>query len=239
VQLALVQAVVQTGKPTVVVLINGGAVAIEWIQTNVPAILEAFYAGEMASFAIADVLFGDYNPGGKLPYTIFPANYVNQISLFDMNMNDAPGRTYRYYTETPLWPFGFGLSYTQFQLTWESGAEHAVDTSTDFQIYFRVTIKNIGKLLGDEVALAYVNSSSSDFPLKQLFGFQRVTLAPGQETEVFFGPTRSTFATVTKSGQRVVKPGLYHVIIGNGVEETSATVRITGKPFRFPKFSTL
>jgi hypothetical protein len=239
VQLALVQAVMQTGTPVVVVLINGGALAIEWIQKNVPAILEAFYAGEQASLAIADVLFGDYNPGGKLPYTVFPANYVNQISMFDMNMNDSPGRTYRYYTGQPLWPFGFGLSYTTFNLTWINQDRQVVDTNSKARLSFRVDVKNIGPITGDEVALAFVTNTDPDFPLKQLFGFKRVTLTPGQQVELFFSTTLDTFAAVTEQGQRIRRPGTFKVVISNGVQELNTEVTLKGKTVPVAKGSYL
>lgn len=144
VQEDLAKAIYATGKPVVVVLINGGALAIEWIKNNIPAIIEAFYPGENGAQAIAEILFGDVNPSGKLPITIFPSNYVNQISLFDMNMSDGPGRTYRYYKGTPLWPFGFGLSYTNFSITPQEKNTVAVADTNDY-VTFRYLVKNIGK----------------------------------------------------------------------------------------------
>jgi len=232
VQEDLVREVVATGTPTVVVLINGGSLAIEWIKDHVPAILEAWYAGEMASYAIADVLFGDYNPGGKLPNTIFEADYVNQISLFNMNMADSPGRTYRYYTGKPLWPFGFGLSYTTFNITWESPLVQTVNTLDNvFDVSFRATVRNTGHIAGDEVVMAFV-INSAPHPLKQLFGFQRVTLAPGQQKEVFFAGGAESFSFVDPQGQRVVIPGTYTVVLSNGLQEVSGQVNLLGNALK-------
>jgi len=236
VQNELAQAIVATGIPTVVILINGNALAIEWIKQNVPGILEAYYAGEKASYAIADVLFGDYNPGGKLSYTIYPSEYFNQIPLTDMSMTHFPGRTYKYYTGKPLWPFGFGLSYTTFEITWiDNQNEFIIDTSKKFSVYFRANVTNTGLRAGDEVVLAFVNGTNS---LKRLFGFQRVTLQPGESTQVFFAGSSETFSTVNSKGERIISAGKYHIFLTNGVDNTlTSVVTITGKPktlFKLP-----
>jgi len=118
VQEQFVQAILATGKPTAMVLINGGIVAIDKLKPVVPAIIETFYPGYWGGVAIADVIFGDYNPGGKLPVTYYASDFVTQSDFLDMSMTDSPGRTYRYYTGKPLWPFGWGLSYTTFSLNW-------------------------------------------------------------------------------------------------------------------------
>jgi len=231
VQLQLIQEIVATGTPTVVVLINGGALAIEWIKANVPGILEAFYPGEMGSFAIADVLFGDYNPGGKMAYTILPAEYVNQIPLTDMNMTDGPGRTYRYYTGTPIWPFGWGLSYTTFTIDWESNSMKPKTFATNddlSQVYFRAKVTNTGSIAGDEVVQAFITGTG---PIKQLFGFQRVSLQPGESKEVFFAGTAKIFSQVNTFGDRIVKEGTYGIILTNGVDQHLHTkITLTGHP---------
>ncbi|KAH3745647.1 glycoside hydrolase family 3 domain protein [Pelomyxa schiedti] len=187
VQEDLIQQVVATGTPVVVVLINGGSLSIEWTKDNVPAILEAFYAGQSAAQAIADVLFGDYNPGGKLPYTVYPAEYVDQIPLTEMGMSVSPGRTYRYYTGTPLWPFGWGLSYTNFTLDWYSQEylPESLDVGAQSTNY-RVNVTNTGGRAGDEVVMAFITENAAAGAIEQLFGFQRVHLEPGESATVEF-----------------------------------------------------
>jgi len=219
VQLQLIQTLQAQGLPLVVVLINGGSVSIEWVKDNIPGIVEAGYPGENGGKAIAEVLFGDYNPGGKLAYTIYPENYPDLVPLTNMSMRAAinnPGRSYRYYTGQPLWEFGFGLSYTQFRITWISSPESLIDTSG--VVSFRVKVQNIGQLAGDEVVMAFVKRNNTDNgPLKQLFGFQRVHLAPGQAKELFFATSPTTLAVpVGKGAQRVIHPGSYSIEVGVG-----------------------
>ncbi|KAH3767627.1 beta-D-xylosidase 2 [Pelomyxa schiedti] len=187
VQESLVETVYATGTPIIVVLVNGGALSIEWIKANVPGILEAFYSGQSEAQAVADVLFGDYNPGGKMPYTVYPSDYVNQIPLTEMGMSVTPGRTYRYYTGTPLWPFGWGLSYTNFSLTWYDPQASLPEVVNTLQTtYYRVNVTNTGTLAGDEVVLAYVTENAAAGAIKQLFGFDRVHLEPGETKSVEF-----------------------------------------------------
>ncbi|KAH3767619.1 beta-D-xylosidase 2 [Pelomyxa schiedti] len=187
VQESLVETVYATGTPIIVVLVNGGALSIEWIKANVPGILEAFYSGQSEAQAVADVLFGDYNPGGKMPYTVYPSDYVNQIPLTEMGMSVTPGRTYRYYTGTPLWPFGWGLSYTNFSLTWYDPQASLPEVVNTLQTtYYRVNVTNTGTLAGDEVVLAYVTENAAASAIKQLFGFDRVHLEPGETKSVEF-----------------------------------------------------
>jgi beta-D-xylosidase 4 len=245
VQNDFVKALYSANPNLVVVLINGGAVAIEWIKDNVPGIIEAFYPGENGAQAIADVLFGIYNPSGKLPYTIFPTDYVNQISFFDMNMRTKPGRTYRFYTGSPLWPFGFGLSYTTFTIQWHSFEDSRpveFDTHTLAQIFnndeasavieFRATVKNVGNLAGDEVVMAFVTRQDpTNGPLKQLFGFQRVHLNPGQSRDVYFSGPTSIFFSFDKRGNKWLLPGSFQIQVTNGNDATvTKDVTLRGLP---------
>jgi hypothetical protein len=115
VQTPLLQAVLAAQPNTVLVLVNGGSLDVSWAAQHVPAIVEAFYPGEEGGNAVADLLFGLYSPSGRLPITLYPAAFTEQISMFSMEMREAPGKTYRFYTDEPVYPFGYGLSYTEFE----------------------------------------------------------------------------------------------------------------------------
>jgi len=219
----------------VVVLINGGSVSIEWVKNNIPAIIEAGYPGENGAQAIAEILFGDYNPGGKLTVTVYPGNYVNQVPMTNMSMRAAPnnpGRTYRYYTGTPLWEFGFGLSYTTFKTTWMSSPPSTVHASNS-EVSFRVRVTNTGPIAGDEVVLAFITrDNTNNGPLKQLFGFHRVHLLPGQSKELFFAAEPKALAVPTGKGfARAVFPGVHGIEVGVGEDKLVHQFSVTGEPF--------
>jgi beta-glucosidase len=164
VQEELLEKIAALNKPTVLVLLNGSAISIAWAKDHVPAIVESWYGGQAAGTAIADVLFGDYNPGGRLPVTFYKS--VDQLPPFDDY--SMKGRTYRYFEGEPLWPFGFGLSYTSFE--YKNAQVTAGKASAD--------VTNTGRLAGDEVVQVY-----SD---KNLVGFQRIALKPGETKHVEF-----------------------------------------------------
>merc|ERR1712224_627931 len=197
VQLELIQQVVEAAKgkkPVIVVLFNGGAVALDWLKetSNTDAIIEAFYPGKLGSEAIADALFGVFSPGGKLPYTIMPADYVKEVDFLNKSMTAGKGRTYRYYTGEPLWPFGYGLTYSAFTLTDGHASQGDVKLPTafdnDMAPTFKIEVRNTGKVLADEVVQAYFEpvhvqyANSVALPQRQLFNFHRVSLAPGEST---------------------------------------------------------
>jgi len=180
VQQRLLERVVAVGKPTVLVLLNGSALAINWAQSNVPAIVEAWYPGQAGGQAIADVLFGDYNPAGRLPVTFYRS--VNDLPPFeDYRMT---GHTYRFFTGEPLYAFGHGLSYTTFtyaNLRTSTDAPGASDT-----VMVSVDVTNSGRRAGDEVVQLYVQhvGSSVERPVRDLRGYRRLTLAPGETRTV-------------------------------------------------------
>jgi len=221
VQLQFAQEILKLNKPTAVVLLNGGIIAIDWLQAHAPAILEAFYPGYAGSCAIASVIFGDYNPGGKLPVTIYPTDYVNQISILDMSMTTPPGRSYKYYKNTPLWPFGWGLSYTQFTLNWSLDTKpgQSISNIVKDSITYSVNVTNTGKVAGDEVAQAYFQPKD---PLvsKQLFDFERIHLEPGQSVVLKFQVNFETIKFGDENGDTVSVPGAYVLEFTNGVHET-------------------
>jgi len=239
-------------KPTVVVLINGGTVALSssLIQST-DSILEAWYPGYYGARAIADALFGDYNPGGKLPVTIYDADYVNQVDMKSMSMTTAPGRSYRYFTGQPLWPFGFGLSYTNFSFSYgDCNPSSFIDPSAviemsnvdgpEFSIPFCINVTNVGSQDGDEVAQVYFSPQETEVAdplLKQLIGFQRVHLEAGASTILTFNISAGQLLLTDEQGNRLSAPGTYNLWFTNGVDQRlDALVKVRGeitivKPF--------
>ncbi|HEY4305224.1 MAG TPA: glycoside hydrolase family 3 C-terminal domain-containing protein [Gemmatimonadaceae bacterium] len=190
VQQELLERVMAVGKPTVLVLMNGSALAVNWAQDHVPAIVEAWYPGQAAGTAIADVLFGNYNPAGRLPVTFYRS--VDDLPPFDDYA--MKGRTYRFFVGTPLYPFGFGLSYSTFgykNLRISSPSAKSGDTIT-----VSVDITNTGKRAGDEVAQLYARhvSSKVERPLSDLRGYSRVSLQPRETKTVAFRVPVSSLA---------------------------------------------
>ena len=210
VQEDLLKAVHATGTPVVLVLLSGSAVAINWAEDNVPAILAAWYPGQDGGTAIADVLFGDYNPAGRLPVTFYKS--LDQLPPFeDYRMEN---RTYRYFQGEPLYPFGYGLSYTTFEYKDLRLTPDTIQAGENIQV--QVTVENTGQLAGDEVAQFYLTDleSSVRVPIRSLQGFKRIHLAPGEQETVSFTLTPYQMALVDDHGQRVVEPGRFLVAVG-------------------------
>ena len=198
-QQRLLERVVAVGKPTVLVLLNGSALAVNWAQANVSAIVEAWYPGQ-AGNAIADVLFGDYNPAGRLPITFYKS--VNDIPAFDDYR--MTGRTYRFFKGQPLYPFGHGLSYTSFSYAnLKTTAESAGPNDT---VMVSMDVTNSGKRAGDEVVQMYVEhvGSAVERPIRDLRGYRRLTLAPGETKTVRFSLPVSSLAYWDEAGHRWV-----------------------------------
>jgi beta-glucosidase len=185
-QQQLLERVAALGKPTVLVLLNGSALAIESAQQRVPAIVEAWYPGQAAGTAIADVLFGRYNPAGRLPITF----YRSTSDLPPFEDYRMAKRTYRYFDGKPLYPFGHGLSYTTFR--YDRLRTSAAEIRAGGSVAVRVDVTNAGKRAGDEVVQLYVQHVGSKVPrpLIELRGYQRVTLEPG-ETRTLELPLRA------------------------------------------------
>ena len=165
------------------------------------------YPGQSGGQAIAEVLYGKVNPSGRLPFTIYPADYVNQISFFNMSMRASPGRTYKFYTGTPIYAFGTGLSYTQFTCKWSmlprGGLQDEALSLTFKQlelgdVNYEVEVSNAGKIGGSTSVLAYITSDIKGAPMKQLFSFQKVYLNPGESKNLFFSATAETFKLVNE-----------------------------------------
>jgi beta-glucosidase len=207
----LVKAVLATGKPTIVFLTNSGPLAINEVAENVPAILEGFYLGQETGTAAADVIFGDYNPGGKLPVT-FPRT-VGQLPIF-YNKKPSARRGYLFATTEPLYPFGFGLSYTTFKYDDVRIAKPRIRPSEEVEVSVQVT--NTGKRAGDEVVQMYIRDevSSVTRPVRELKGFQRLSFAEGESKRVTFRITPDRLEFYNREMKRVVEPGKFSVMIG-------------------------
>ena len=208
---ALVRAVAATGKPLVVVLMNGSALAVGWEKEHANAILESWYAGEEGGRAIANSLSGANNPAGRLPVTFYAG--VDQLPNFeDYSMK---GRTYRYFTGTPLWPFGYGLSYTSFSYGGLT-LPHAPVRAGQL-LRTSVVVTNSGKVAGDEVVQLYLTfPSKPGAPLRALRAFRRVRLAPGASETVKFNLQPRDLSMVTPAGDIIVPSGKYGLSIGGG-----------------------
>jgi beta-glucosidase len=208
-QQRLLEAVAATGKPIVVVLLSGSALAVNWAADHANAILQAWYPGEEGGTALADVLFGDYNPAGRLPVTFYKS--LDQLPPFESYAME--GRTYRYFKCEPLYPFGYGLSYTRFGY---SNLVLPKTVAAGAPVTVRTIVTNIGTRPGDEVVQLYVTdlAASVRVPVRSLQGIQRVHLAPGERREVSFTLEPRQLAIVNDSGATVVEPGEFSVAVG-------------------------
>ncbi len=223
VQEDLLKAVAATGKPLVVVLQNGSALAVNWAQEHANAILEAWYPGEEGGTAIAETLAGDNNPAGRLPLTFYSS--LSQMPSFDDY--SMKGRTYRYFFDKPLYPFGFGLSYTNF--TYSSIKLPSSSIKAGDPVTIEGDVKNTGSAAGDEVVELYLTQpKASDTPIRLLAGFTRVHLGPGQSIHVDLTIDPRSIAQVDSKGTRVILPGDYIVSLGGAQPGGAASVQ-TGK----------
>lgn len=210
-QQELIKKVVATGKPVILVLLNGSAVSVNWENEHVPAIVEAWYPGQAGGTAIADVLFGDYNPSGRLPLTFYKD--VNELSPIE-NYN-MEGKTYRYFRGKPLYPFGYGLSYTQFEY---SGMQLKNTANVKDTLYMECTVKNMGKQAGEEVVQLYSSRIKSPYPdaLLTLQGFERVQLNAGESKQVKFMVVPEQLKVVDDNNQLQFPEGEIMFSIGGG-----------------------
>lgn len=225
----LVKEIQATGKPTIVVLVNGRPPTIEWIVDNVPAILESWMGGSQAGNAIADIVFGDVNPGGKLPVT-FPRTVGQGAHLLQSHEHWPPPEANNRYTSkyldvpwTPLFPFGYGLSYTQFKITNLQLSAQSIPANGRLTV--SVVVENVGKRTGDEVVQLYIRdvAASMTRPVKELKGFQRVTLQPGEKRRVEFVLTAVQLGFWNREMRFVVEPGEFKVMVGPNSEDLIET----------------
>ena len=213
----LVEAVAATGKPLAVVLMNGSALAVNWIHEHANAVLESWYPGEEGGAAVAETLSGKNNPSGRLPVTFYTG--VDQLPNFeDYGMAN---RTYRYFTGKPLYPFGWGLSYTNFKYGDLSVPAQA--TAAGQPLGADVTVTNTGKIAGDEVVQLYLKFPPvKGAPLIALRGFERIHLEPGASQKVHFDLKPRDLGMVTEDGNPIVAQGDYTISIGGGQPDTGA-----------------
>jgi len=249
----LVTAVLALGKPTVLVLIHGGAMSLGPLKDASPAILDAFYGGEKAAAAIASVVFGDYNPSGKLPMTMYPASFAEQVPLTQMSVTQAPGRTHMYYTGQPEFEFGDGLSYDAWEAQWhqhpgttqpggqgeqqEGPAAVALTTEDGSSATFKVKVGNKGTFGGACTLLAFWRplGAAADrhiagtVPLKQkLFGFGGVRVSAGGSGVVELTLKSEHLAVSNELGHQIVAAGEYEVFFkgaGVGAATQASTLR--------------
>jgi beta-glucosidase len=209
VQEQLLEAVTATGKPVIVVLTSGGALAINKAQEKAAAVLLAGYGGQQGGNAVADVLFGDYNPAGRLPVTYYKS--IDQIPAFENY--DMNGKTYRFFTQEPLYPFGYGLSYTSFKY---SGLSIPDNIKAGEKVTVKVTVTNSGKTAGDEVVELYLTDekASTPRPIRQLEGFRRISLNPGESKVVEINLEPRQFSMINDKAKRVIEPGYFTISVG-------------------------
>ena len=218
----LLKAIAETGKPLIVVLQNGSALAVNWAQEHASAILEAWYPGEEGGNAIAQTISGDNNPSGRLPLTFYSS--LDQLPSFeDYSMKN---RTYRYFTGQPLYGFGYGLSYTTF--AYDNLNLPLSDVKAGDPVTIEADVKNTGKIPGDEVVELYLTQPKGyETPVRELAAFQRIHLERGESEHVRLTIDPRTLAQVDEKGTRVVIPGEYTVSIGSTQPGTGASV-LTG-----------
>ncbi|HWR52104.1 MAG TPA: glycoside hydrolase family 3 C-terminal domain-containing protein, partial [Bryobacteraceae bacterium] len=242
----LIKAVHATGTPTIVVLINGRPLSTRWAAEHVPAIVEAWFPGEMGGAAVADVLFGDVNPSGRLPVTV--PRHVGQLPAYYnhdrgrehwMKHSWAKNAPYVGLPATPLYPFGHGLTYTTFEYSGLEVSPIAVSESGAVEIAF--TVKNTGQREGREVAQVYIRDAVSSVvrPVKELKGFEKVVLEPGEQKRITVRIPVSELAFYDRSMRRVVEPGRFEVQVGGSAEDirlrgafevkSSSAAHFTGK----------
>jgi len=230
--------------PVILILMSGGSVDISAQKQSsaIKSIMWVGYPGQSGGDAIAQILFGDYNPGGRLPFTIFQANLINQVSMEDMGMRPNattgnPGRTYRFFTGSAVYPFGYGLSYTTFQYTWTAIAEEKTLVASQIEQDIKkhpspyegspmatmtVNVTNTGNLAGSDVVLAFrvpPNPGKNGNPIRILFGFERIFLLPGQSQIIRFVTFSHDFTLADQGGNPKVHKGTWKIQIGNDLEQ--------------------
>jgi beta-glucosidase len=220
VQEDLVRAIYETGTPTVVVLINGRPLSIRWTAEHVPAILEAWEPGEQGGKAVAEVLFGDYNPSGRLPITV--PRHVGQLPVYYDYKPSKASRMKRGYVDmpaTPLYPFGYGLSYTTFEYSHLRIEPAMIHPAGNVQV--SVDVKNAGDRAGVETAQLYIHElvAPVSTPVKQLRAFEKVPLAPGETKAVTFTLTPKDLQILDPDMHWVVEPGTFEIMVGSSSED--------------------
>jgi beta-glucosidase len=217
----LIKAIAATGKPVVLVLLNGSALAVNWANDNVPAILEAWYPGQAGGTAVAEALFGQTNPGGRLPVTF----YRSESDLPAFENYRMENRTYRYFAGRPLYRFGYGLSYTTF--TYRNLRITPAAAKAGDPVSVEVEVENTGARAGDEVVQAYLRDIEASLPVPwiQLAGFSRIHLAPGEKQTVQFEITARQMSFADEAGNWVLEPGTFDVWVAGQSPDLISSIR--------------
>jgi beta-glucosidase len=205
----LIRDVFAVGKPVILVLMGGSSLAVNWESENIPAIVDAWYPGPEGGTAIADVLFGDYDPAGRLPVTFYRS--VDQLPPFDDYKME--GRTYRYFRGEPLYPFGYGLSFARFEYS-KLGVKPSVKTGDELSV--SVDVRNTGSVAGDDVPQLYITNKTATVPvpIRSLAGVTRINLKPGERRTVTFTLSPRQMSVVLDDGRRVVQPAEFQISVG-------------------------
>jgi beta-glucosidase len=225
-QQELLEKVYAVGKPVVLVLLSGSALAITWADEHIPAIVQAWYPGGRGGDAVAAMLFGEYSPSGRLPVTF----YRTTEELPDFRDYSMKNRTYRYMQNEALYPFGYGLSYTKFEYS-PIKAEKTIRAGDTFNC--SITVKNTGSMASEETVQLYLKDveASVEVPKWQLSGIRKVYLEPGCEQEVTFTLTPGQMAIIDNDGKAVLEPGIFEAYIG-GSQPDARSIWLTGTPVR-------
>lgn len=226
VQTDFMKALKATGKPVVFVMMTGSAIAIPWEEENIPGIINAWYGGQAAGTAVADVLFGDYSPAGRLPVTF----YKSDSDLPPFEDYSMQNRTYRYFKGVPLYPFGFGLSYTKFAYSNLKLSKTKINKNEPVEA--ELTVSNTGKIAGDEVVQLYLThkNRSADDPIYSLKGFKRINLKPGASQIVKFTITPDMMKLVNAEGKSVLKSGDIKISVGGSLPSKRSEELGAAKP---------
>ena len=225
-QLDLVKAIKETGTPVIIVLVNGKPISEPWLEENIPAILESWEPGNLGGQAVAEILFGDINPSGKLPLTV--ARSVGQLRMVYNHKPSAYFHKYADEKNTPLYPFGYGLSYTKFKYSNPKLLNTSFDDDSNIKV--EVAVTNIGEMDGDEVVQLYIrdNVSSATRPVKELKGYKRINLKVGETKNVVFEITPESLAFYDIDMNYVVEPGTFKIMTGSSSHFKSLkTVELT------------
>ncbi len=235
IQEELLERIYRIGKPVILILMNGRPLSFSWAAENIPAILEAWFLGEQTGNAIADVIFGDYNPSGKLTVSFprttgqIPVYYNHKNTGRPFNKNDKYTSKYLDLPEGPLYPFGYGLSYTKFEYnnikikydTLSSGQNNSVS----------IDVKNIGKVEGEEVVQLYVHDCTASItrPVQELKAFKKISLKPGESKTVSFNISQDMLSFYGTEMKQIVEPGKFEIMIGGNSDNTIKTSFVLGK----------
>jgi pre-mRNA-splicing factor SYF2/beta-D-xylosidase 4 len=238
-------------SPLHIVIMSGGGLDLSYIRDSnqCGSLIWMGYAGQAGGLALANVIFGQYNPGGRLPITYYPASYVDAVSMFDMQMRPSstnPGRTYKFYTGQAVFEFGYGLSYTTFNYAWDTDSISSMVSIESLMKnnhnvknllvhLYRVNVTNTGDRAGDDVVLAYITPPDNSLydpspPIKKLFGFERVHLDVNQTTQIYFPLNIQSLLTVARDGSKWLEPGSYRILIG---KQQMHNIHLYGKPARW------